>query len=618
MIVTFQPGKRTVEVEDGTTLMEAARLAGLSLENQCGALGTCGNCRVLLLKGKANPPTQAEQETLSRRDLGHDIRLACQVEARGPGMEVMVLPSSLVMEQRYQLEGTAAACKADPGVRDFELEVPLPDLKDIRSDLDRLADSLYEAHRVRLRDAGLKALRDLPGVLRMGEGRIQALVRDGRLLALRPYGAGPRLYGLAVDLGTSKIALLLTELATCEVVATAGLMNPQLPFGEDVISRLAFAMEGEEQARRLRDAVVESINRELVPLCERAGIDPRDIVEMSLVGNTAMHHLFLGLSIRQLAFSPYVPAVTSAVEIAAEDLGVKILPQASVLFPPPLAGFVGSDHLAALLATRMRREKGICLLADLGTNTEIALKTPDGITCCSCASGPAFEGGSLKYGMRAAEGAIEKVKIDDAGGVDFTVVGAGSPRGICGSGVLSALAEMREAGIVDESGRILDGHAGVAAEHGEPVFRIARHASRSGRAGGWISLGQQDVREVQKAKGAVRAGIEMLLDHAGLGPGDIEKVILAGAFGNYLNPADLLDIAMLPPLPVKDVLQVGNAAGVGAREMLVSLKMRREAERLAKQIDYLELATYPRTELFFASSMLLSEDAVQRFMRKWR
>jgi uncharacterized 2Fe-2S/4Fe-4S cluster protein (DUF4445 family) len=607
-----------VKVAAGTTLMEAARLAGFSLENQCGALGTCGNCRVLILKGKADRPTQAEKENLSRRDLAHGIRLACQVETRGPLMEALVLPSSLVMEQRYQLEGTAAACVPDPGVRSFELEMPLPDLEDIRSDLDRLTDSLYEAHGIRLRDTVLAALRDLPDGLRTGEGKVQALVRDGRLLELRPHGANPRLYGLAVDLGTSKIALILTELASCEVVAAAGLMNPQLPFGEDVISRLAYAMEGEEQARRLRDAVVEAINRELGPLCKQAGLIPRDLVEMSLVGNTAMHHLFLGLPVRQLAFSPFVPAVSSAMQIAAGDLGLDILPQASVLFPPPLAGFVGSDHLAALLATRLRREKGVCLLADLGTNTEIALKTPDGITCCSCASGPAFEGGSLAYGMRAAEGAIEKVDIDGTGGVGFVTVGAAAPRGICGSGVLSALAEMREAGIMDDSGRILAGSAGVAQERGESVFRIARRASRSGRAGRWISLSQRDVREVQKAKGAVRAGIEMLLDHAGLAQGDIDKVILAGAFGNYLNPADLLDIAMLPPLPVKDIAQVGNAAGVGAREMLVSLKMRREAARLAKEIDYLELATYPRTELYFASSMLLSEDAVQRYMRKWR
>lgn len=607
-----------MKVEAGTTLMEAARLAGLSLENQCGALGTCGNCRVLLLKGKANRPTQAEKETLSRRDLAHGIRLACQVETRGPFMEALVLPYSLVMEQRYQLEGTAAACKPDPGVRSLKLEMPLPDLEDIRSDLDRLTHSLYEVHGIRLRDAGLAALRDLPGGLRAGDGKIQALLRDARLLAVRPYGAGHRLYGLAVDLGTSKIALILTEMTTCEVVASAGLMNPQLPFGEDVISRLSFAMEGEEQARRLRGAVVEGINRELGPLCKRAGLSPRDIVEMSLVGNTAMHHLFLGLPVRQLAFSPFVPAVSSAMEIEAEDLGLEILPQASVLFPPPLAGFVGSDHLAALLATRLQREKGVCLLADLGTNTEIALKTPEGITCCSCASGPAFEGGSLKYGMRAAEGAIEKMKIDAAGGVGFVTVGGAAARGICGSGVLSALAEMREAGIMEESGRILGGHASVAEEHGEPVFRIARRASRSGRAGKWISLSQRDVREAQKAKGAVRAGIEMLLDHAGLGLGDIDKVILAGAFGNYVNPADLLDIAMLPPLPIRNIVQVGNAAGVGAREMLVSLKMRREAVRLAKKIDYLELATYPRSGLFFASSMLLSEDAVQRYMRKWR
>jgi uncharacterized 2Fe-2S/4Fe-4S cluster protein (DUF4445 family) len=551
MKVVFHPGRRTVEVDGGTTLLEAARRAGLALENQCGGLGTCGNCKVLVLRGRVNPPSGIERETLSRRDLEHGLRLACQTWTRGPKAEILLLPHSLVMEQRYQLEGASAGCKPDP----------LP------------------------QSSGLRGK-----------------------------------FGLAIDLGTSKIALFLLELSTGVVAGTAGLMNPQLPFGEDVISRLGYALEGEEQAGRLRDAVVSGINRGLGPLCEGAGVRPLDIARACLVGNTAMHHLFLGLPVRQLAFNPYVPALSHTLELPAGELGLDILPEAAVLLPSPLAGFVGSDHLAALLSTRLDRGKGVSLLIDLGTNTEIALKVPEGITCCSCASGPAFEGGSLTHGMRAAPGAIEEVEIDGEGKLHVGTVDGAEPAGICGSGVLSALAAMREAGIMDEGGRLLEGHPAVASEGGQLVFRISLPSRPGGAEGGngWIGLSQDDVREVQKSKGAVRAGVEMLLEHAGLTPSGIDRVFLAGGFGNYVNPADLLDLAMLPSLSLSDIVQVGNAAGVGAREMLISRRMRERAECLAEKVRYVELATYPRNELFFASSMLLSEEAVQAYMRKWR
>ncbi len=547
MRVIFQPGGRAVEVPDGSTLMEAARQAGIGLENQCGGTGRCGSCKVLVARGRVDGPTSAEEETLSRRDREHGIRLACQARARGARVEVLLLPRSLVMEQRYQLEGESAGCPPDP---------------------------------------------------------------------LPPGSQGAGRYGLAADLGTSKIALFLLDLASGAVAGSTGVMNPQLPFGEDVISRLVYALEGKEQAGRLREALVAGVNRGTESLCEEAGIRPSDVVRACLVGNTAMHHLLLGLPLRQLALSPYAPALTRPLEMTAEELGLGILPRAAVILPPPLAGFVGSDHLAALLSTRLNRESGVSLLVDLGTNSEIALKTPDGITCCSCASGPAFEGGSLSHGMRAAPGAIEEVTLDGAGNPGFTTVNGAEPAGICGSGVLSALAAMRDGGVLDEGGRLREGHPAVASVDGQRFFRIAE--APPGGAGGWIGLSQDDVREAQKSKGAVRAGVEMLMEHAGLAPTGIDRVILAGGFGNFVNPADLLDIAMLPRLPLSGIVQVGNAAGVGAREMLVSRRMREEAGRLAGEVGYLELATYPRNELFFASSMLLGEEAVQAFMRKWR
>ncbi len=615
--VVFQPGGHSVEAEEGVTLMQAAREAGLALENQCGGLGTCGKCKVLVLRGRVGPPGPAEMEALSRLELEQGLRLACQTRALGNRVEALVPPRSLVMEQRYQLEGASTAFRPQPPVTRRMVKVDLPALGDARSDLERLRQALT-AQGVRLGEPGLDALRKLPETLRGDRGEIQALLRGSRLLDLRPPADRRPLYGLAVDLGTSKIALILTDLESGAAAETAGLMNPQLPFGEDVVSRLDYALRGKGQARRLREIVVEAVNRATRDLCGRAGIRPRDILEVSLVGNTAMHHIFLGLPLRQLAFSPYVPAVSEALDIRAADLGLETLPGAIAHLPAPLAGYVGSDHLAAVLASRLYREKGVCLLADLGTNTELALKTPQGITCCSCASGPAFEGGSLRHGMRAAEGAVEEVRITPEGEIRYSTVGGKEPLGICGSGALEALAAMREAGTVEPGGRIIPGRPGVTKEDDELGFRIARRHVRSGKPRGWVTLSQRDVRELQKAKGAVRAGIEMLLDHAGLTAADLDKVILAGAFGNYLDPASLMEIAMLPPLPLRRIVQVGNAAGVGAREMLCSMRARRRAQRLAAEMRYLELATYPRAELFFASCMLLSEEALQSFLRKWR
>ncbi len=612
--IRFRPQGTQAPADSRLNLLEIARKAGIGLENKCGGVGKCGKCRLQVTKGRLTPTTRAERQLLTQAELAAGYRLACQASPRDVKsvVDVQVPALSFALKQRFQIEGLAYSGKPDPAVRVYEVKLKPPAIKDVRSDLSRLKDTLSAREGVAFKHASLAALEQLPGVLRANGWKAGVLLRDEELLAVRPPGM-VRTYGLAVDLGTSKVALFLMDMASGETLAELGFMNPQLPWGEDIMSRIQYANTGAEEAAGLQELILRRIGEELEQMLAPHGLDPSDIVETCLVGNTAMHHLFAGLPVRQLGFAPYVPATTSAASVTAKELGLAVLPQGLIYLPPPIAGFVGSDMLAAIMATRLHRQKGPVLLMDLGTNTELALKVDERIVCCSCASGPAFEGGALRHGMRAAPGAIEKVRVGTGGEVLVSTVEDAPARGICGSGILDSLAALKNADIITPAGRMLQEPAGVVEENGELAFRLAPFADGDG----WVTVTQNDVREVQKAKGAVRAGIEMLMHHTGIGPSDLLRVIIAGAFGNYIDPLSALSIALIPPVSPRRIRQVGNAAGVGSRAMLCSSSLRREAERLAGRLEYLELVAYPKSELYFASAMMLSEDAVAAYMRKW-
>jgi uncharacterized 2Fe-2S/4Fe-4S cluster protein (DUF4445 family) len=355
--------------------------------------------------------------------------------------------------------------------------------------------------------------------------------------------------------------------------------------------------------------VVEGINDGLSDMCGETGRSVYDIYEMVLAGNTAMHHLFLELPVDQLGKSPYLPASDLPLEVKARDLGLALNPAAVIYLPPPIAGYVGSDHLAAVAAARLWERPGPCLLLDIGTNTEVALQVDGRIRSCSCASGPAFEGGGLSQGMRAGEGAIERVCADPVTGDPLlTVIGDAAPVGICGSGILSVLAALFDAGTVDASGKLVEGGSRVVRRSGELVYYLSLPGEKDATG---VAVTQNDIREIQKAKGAIRAGVDALLSEAGIGHTDLEEVVLAGAFGTYIDPSDAISIALLPPVSFELVNQVGNAAGAGARSMLLSAGMREEAEGLAARIEYLELSAYPRLSTLFAAGMYLSEEAVE-------
>jgi len=594
--VTIQPLGRRGRVPRGSTLLEAARQLGAGLSAVCGGLGLCGGCRVVVPpEGRAHlsPPTSAEVERLGEEGLAQGLRLACQARILGD-LQVMIPPESLTASQRTQVEGRLVPVPLDPAVAVHHLDLAPPSLDDLRSDADRLRDGL--GRRVRF---DLEVLRQAPPRLREWGWRTRAVVRGDEVVALLPPGASP--LGLAVDLGTTKLAGYLLDLETGRTLASAGRMNPQLAYGEDVMARITYGLEGPEGAGRLQRAAAEGIGGLVETLCARAEVRPDRVVEAVVVGNTAMHHLLLGLPTRSLGLAPYVPVESGPLEVRARDLGLDLAPGAVVHLLPNVAGFVGADHVAALLAVRMDEVEGPALLLDIGTNTEICLAVGGRLLSCSAASGPAFEGAHIRFGMRAAPGAIERVRLIE-GRVFWETVEGRPPRGICGSGILDAVAELRRAGVLDGRGRMREGERVRRGPAGPEFLLVPADGSDLGRE---ITISREDVSQVQLAKAAIAAGWQVLLEEAGVREGEVARVIVAGAFGTYIDVGQAVLIGMLPAIPLERFEQVGNAAGTGARMALVSRAERERAARIARRVEYVELTRHPAFRERFVRALSL-------------
>lgn len=413
-------------------------------------------------------------------------------------------------------------------------------------------------------------------------------------------GETPERVGLAVDLGTTKLALYLVDLDTGRTLARTGVLNPQVPYGEDLISRIAFTARHPGGARVLRERLLERLNLCVSELCAGAGISPEALEDAVAVGNTVMHHLFAGLPVRTLGAAPYRPLRTDALDFRARDGGLRLGERARVFLPPNVAGFVGGDHVAALIAAGLDAAKGTALLIDIGTNTEITLARRRRLVACSCPSGPAFEGAHITAGMRAAPGAIERLRIrGDA--VDVYTIGRVPPIGLCGSGILDAAAQMWKAGVVDRRGNFRRGAARVRRREGQDEYLLVPSHETGNRRD--LVMTRGDVNEVQLAKAAIRAGIEVLLAETETEAGEVEDVVIAGAFGSYLDPGSAVAAGLLPAFPASRIRQFGNAAGAGARRMLVSPDRRRAAHALAGRVEYLELASHAAFHRGFVSAM---------------
>lgn len=411
---------------------------------------------------------------------------------------------------------------------------------------------------------------------------------------LNPAITSTDAYGFAVDIGTTKLAAYLLHLETGKTVARIGAMNPQVAYGEDVISRIAYTAHVKNGARTLQTILVETLNNLLAGMCSEAHVSPSHVLDAVLVGNTVMHHLFAGLPVEQLGHAPFAPATTRALTIPAQELGLKLASGTNIYLPPVVAGYVGADHISMLLATGVWRSPHNCIALDIGTNTEIGLVTNSHVTCCSCASGPAFEGAHIHEGMRAAPGAIERIRWLD-GRFLWQSIENLPPVGICGSGILDGIAAIQDGKLIKPSGVL---QAGIDS-------KIVVVPSAQTGVNRDLVITRRDIHEIQLAKSAIRSGVEVLIEKAGLTYDDLDEFIVAGAFGTYLDLRSAVRTGMFPLLPMNRFHQVGNAAGVGAKQMLLSVVKRQEAEQLASQIGYIELTGQPSfTPLFMQHLML--------------
>jgi len=606
VLVTFQPSGRHVEVPEHTTLLDAARLIVFpdheSLGAPCGGKGQCGRCKIRVANGTVSHPTDREKTLLTSGELEEGVRLACQTEALGPAI-VEIPPESFTGKQSLQVEGLDFEIEVEPATQRYVVSTKVPTLSQPLSSWQQIVRALEERYEIPSPTIGLELLRaEIPRDREDHETTVT--VRDREVINRWDVFPAPRSLGLAVNLGTTKVAGFLVDLETGATVASAASMNPQIAYGEDVMSRLNYGEASEGQREQMQSLAVACVNDLLASLLSKSAMESLQVEHAVIVGNSAMHHLILKLPARNLAASPYAPTAQFPIEVKGREIGLHLAPGATVYFAPLIAGFVGGDHVAMIMASRIFDQKGVTLGLDIGTNTEIVLAKDGEMTCCSCASGPAFEGGHLRHGMRAVEGAISKVTWAIPGKrLHYETIGNSRPLGFCGSGVIDAIAELVRAGIISHVGLLDRSHRDIRIEaNGKSPEYVVVPRTDSG-TGSDITLTQHDIVAIQLAKAAIGTGTRLLLSHHSLTEQDIDRVVIAGAFGSGINVESAISIGLLPNLPVERFSNVGNAAGTGARLFLMSMSARKAAESMARQVAYLELAVHSKFAATFAESL---------------
>jgi len=608
MRVKFQPSGSVADVPPGTVLMSAAHKAGVAIESPCGAHGSCGKCRILV-DGDAGPFTKAEKYWLTPEEIAEGYRLACQSVVNGD-LVVRIPESSQVYNVSILSQGLTREVSLEPWVERVWLTVPPATLEHQISDLAALEQAWQREGYGEL-DGTITLMRHLPAALRAEDGFVSVVVADGKAIDVLTGSDPSPVLGLAFDVGTTTIVGYLMDLTTGHELAVSSSLNPQTQFGDDVVSRIEHITAVPDGLGELQGKVIGAINRIAEETCQEAGVSTGSIYGLSIVGNTTMQHLLLGVDPSALARSPYVPVVTDPVCLAASRLGIKVHPEAHVWAIASIAGWVGADTVGVILATGQHQADEISLAIDIGTNGEMTLGSGERLVACSTAAGPAFEGAHLSCGMRAAAGAIDQVSID--GQVHWRTIGNAPPRGICGSGLVDLVAAMLGSEILRDSGmmrKIEDLEELGQSYLAQRVRQDGRHRAfdlvlaEEGADGRPVRVTQRDVRELQLAKGAIRAGIEILLQELGITYEDVARVYLAGAFGNYIRPESALRIGLMPVFPNAEIVPVGNAAGSGAKLALLSRSARDETAQIVDLVEYLELSVLPEFQEHFAAAMI--------------
>jgi len=579
--VTFRPHDRVTRVPEGTTLFNAAHWIGLPIESTCGGRGTCGKCRVRVLAGDV-AITPDDRRWLSEQELAEGWRLACRSILSG---DAECFVPALMRVPRAATMGLSRFVLLEPNVRKVHLALDPPTLEDARSDVERIRSALEaEGYGVRI---DLPVLRRLPIVLRAAGFDVTAVLCGEHLVAVEPGDTTGISYGVAVDVGTTTVVATLMDLTTGAAVGVASNLNAQAPFGADVISRIARTRMEETAAAELQRTVIGTINGLLEEVYAAAGVGPEHTYEMVVAGNATMLHLLLGVDAHAIGVAPFVPAFREPLDLAAAELGIAIHPEGRIQLLPSIGAYVGADIVAGIQATGLTREPELRLFVDVGTNGEIVLGSAERVLATASPAGPAFEGGHIRAGMRAADGAIEGVSLTE-GEVRLQVIGDAEPRGICGSGLIDAVAQLRLVGLLDASGRLA--RPEQVPDHPLADRLVELDGMRAFLLAPGVPLTQRDIRELQSAKGAISTGIDALMELMGVTAADLHQVLLAGSFGTYINPASARVIGLVPPVPVDRIVAVGNAAGEGAKMALLSFREREMAFDLVRRVEYVELS----------------------------
>lgn len=623
--VIFQPSGRRGDIEEGKSLLEAARELGVEIESPCGGSKVCGKCKIKVEEGafekfgieskkdNLSPLTEEEREKLSRTELENNYRLSCSALLQGDVL-VYIPEESRGAGQIILETGRERDILVDPTVQNYFVEMEPASLQDQTDDLERIRLTLRNKYGINsIQSIDYPVTKELPYIVRAQDWRVTVAAWDSKEIVKVAPGLVEDPWGIAVDVGSTTIAAYLCNLRTGESPVRKSLMNPQLRYGEDIISRVTYSLNEPEGLKNLNKAVIDGVNSLVESLTAEARLKPDDVMDMVVVGNTIMHHLFLGIDPQHVGRVPFVPAFKCSMDFKARDLGIKISQGGYVHWLPLEAGYVGADNVSVLLAEEPYKKDEIVLIIDIGTNGEIVLGNKEKLYSTSCATGPALEGAQIKWGMRAAKGAVEKVHIDPSskepqikiiGQDKWYRKGKDAPLayGICGSGIIDVIAEMFKSGVIEKSGRFnpdLDNPRVRRGEDGKMEYVLCWAEDTSINKD--ITVTQSDVRAVQLAKSALYSGAEYLIKKRGVDR--LDKIVLAGAFGNYINKESAMVMGMIPDCELEKVEAVGNAAGDGAKLALLNRTKRKEAERVAAEVEYIETAIEPDFQMRFTEAM---------------
>ncbi|MDI6715363.1 MAG: ASKHA domain-containing protein [Actinomycetota bacterium] len=623
--ILFYPDNRVVEVEKGESLIRAAMLAGVHINASCGGSSTCGKCRVIIENGKVNARPSAK---LSADEVSQGYVLACtttvdeDIEVRIP-IESQMGDSRVALERELETvtHGGFLSAKSlvdligefniNPATQRLYVELPPPNLEDNVSDLERLRRELNRQHGISNFQVDISVLRGMGALLREADWKITATILSlggsecDRLIRIDKGDRTDKHYGLAVDIGTTSIYVELVDLSSGETLAKASEYNAQVSCGEDIISRIVYSLK-ENGLAKLQELVTETINKLIDRVIEKSGVELDDIVHMVAAGNTTMTHIFLGVPPKYIREEPYIPTATFMPTVMASDVGLKLPQGTRVYTVPSRASYVGGDITAGLLGSGVYRSEKLTLYIDVGTNGEMVLGNSDWLLSCSCSAGPAFEGGSIKNGMRATKGAIEQVRINPKTLEPMILtIGQARPRGICGSGLIDTVAELFLTGVINEKGRFnteID-HPRIREVDGQAEYVLVWAADSATKRD--IVITEADLDNLIRTKGAIYAGITTLLDSMQMQVEAIEEVLIAGGFGRYLQIDQAMTIGLLPEIDPGKVKYVGNGSLLGSRLILLSKEAKDVATEIAQKMTYLELSTHAGFMDSYVSALFL-------------